>query len=131
MTHRREEKHVGYSYANEIEQAAKHLLELLKAEGSVRYSRFYDGQDETREALLRGMGYGPALDGTAEEDYVPECPEHLMDLAVAQLEQQHVLRTTDLEDLLFDENNDYLIELTDEGRSRLERGDKLRFWDAE
>jgi hypothetical protein len=122
---------MGYSYANEIEQAAKYLLQLLKAEGSVRYSRFYDGLDETQEALLRGMGYGSALAGTSEEDYVPECPEHLMDLAVAQLERQRVVRTTDLEDLLADENNDYLIELTDEGCSRLGRGDKLRFWDAE
>ncbi len=122
---------MGYSYANHIEKAGRHLLGILMAEGSVRYSRFYDGEDETHEALLRGMGYGPALDGTAEDDYVPECPERLMDLAVAQLERQLVVKTTDLEDLLADGNEDYLIELTDEGRSHLELGGRLRFWDDE
>src|SRR5207248_2762898 len=97
----------------------------------VRYSRFYDGEDETQEVLLRGMGYGPALDGTAEDDYVPECPENLMDLAAAQLEQGGIVKTTDLDDLLADGNEDYLIELTDKGRAFLERGERFRFWDAE
>lgn len=122
---------MGYSNANEIQKAARYLLELLKVEGSVRYSRFYDGEDEAQETLLRGMGYGAALDGTAEDDHVPECPEHLMDLAVAQLERQLVVKTTGLEDLLADDNNDFLIELTEEGRSHLELGGRLRFWDAE
>lgn len=120
---------MGYSYANDIEKAGIYLLGLLKAEASVRYSRFYDGEDESQEALLRGMGYGPALD--AEDDYVPECPEHLMDLAAVELEQSGIVTTTELDDLLADENQDYLIELTDKGRGFLEREERFRFWDAE
>jgi hypothetical protein len=72
---------MGYSYANNIEKAGVYLLGLLKVEGSFRYSRFYDGEDETQEVLLREMGYGPALDGVAEDEYIPECHKNLMDLA--------------------------------------------------
>ncbi len=122
---------MGFSYANNIEKTGLYLLSLLKGDGRVRYSRFYDGEDRTQEALLRGMGYGSALDGEAEDDYVPECPEHLMDLAAAELERGGIVKTTDLEDLLADESQDYLIELTEKGRAFVESGDRFHFWDAE
>jgi hypothetical protein len=122
---------MGYSYANNIEKAGLYLLSLLRIEQRVRFSRFYDGTDETEEALLRGMGYGPAIDGVAEDDYVPDNAATLMDLAAAELEQGGIVKKAMLEDLLEDGHQDYLIELTESGRAFLGRGERFRFWDAE
>ena len=122
---------MGHSYRMEILEAGRHLLEVLRFEGCVRYSRFYDGTDATENALVRGMGYGPELAGLTEDDYVPERPADLIDLAVKQLERKSIVKTTVLQELLADENPDYLIELTDEGRSQLATPWSLRFWDAE
>ena len=113
---------MGHAYENDIESAGLYLLGLLKAETAVRYSRFYDGTDETQEDLIRGMGFDPE-----GEAYVPDCPEVFMDVAVGQLEEGGVVRTEQLPELLADETNDYRIELTDEGREFLERGDRLVF----
>jgi hypothetical protein len=60
--------------------------------------------------LIKGMGFDPAADD------VPDCPEVFMDVAVAQLEQGGIVRAEELAELLFDETNDYRIEITDEDR---------------
>jgi hypothetical protein len=50
-----------------------------------------------------------------------------MDVAVAQLEHGGMVRTEELSELLFDETNDYRIEITDKGRAFLERGGRFLF----
>src|SRR5262249_2493869 len=115
---------MGFSYAHNIEKAGGYLLALLQVENSVRYSRVYDGTDATEEALLRGMGFGPAIDGDTEDDYVPDNAATLMDLAVAELKQGGIVKTTVLDDQLADGEPDYLIELTDKGRAFLESGER-------
>jgi hypothetical protein len=113
---------MGFAYEHDIERAGLYLLGLLKSEAAVRYSRFYDGTDETQAELIRGMGFDPNGD-----DYVPDCPEVFMDVAVAQLEQGGIVRTEELSELLSDETNDYRIEITDQGSTFLERGGRFPF----
>jgi hypothetical protein len=120
------EKAVGYSYAHDIEKAGLFLLGLLLREGSVRYSRFYDGTDETQTQLLRGMGYPEE-----GEDFEPDNPETLMDLAAGELSDGGIVKITFLSEKLSDDEPDYLIELTEKGRSFVEGGGRFEFWDAE
>ncbi len=122
---------MGYSAAHNIEKAGLYLLAILKVEGSVRYSRFYDGTEEMEETLLRGMGFGPAIDGDAEDEYVPENATGLMDIAAEELARGGIVKTTELADLLAQDVQDYLIELTDKGRAFLERGERFPYWNAE
>jgi hypothetical protein len=117
---------VGYSYAHDIEKAGLFLLGLLWREGSVRYSRFFDGSDETQAELLQGMGF--AKEG---EDYLPECPEHLMDLATGQLSKAGIVKITWLSEKLADGEPDYQIELTEKGRLFVESDERFQFWHAE
>lgn len=114
---------MGYSDAGAIEQAGTHLLGLLKVEGRVRYSRFYDGSDETHGELKKALGI--------EDDDDWYCPERLVDLAAWQLEVGGIVTLTTLDDLLADGEQDYLIELTDRGRSFIERGERFQFRTAE
>jgi hypothetical protein len=102
--------------------AGDHLLGLLRTEGSLRYSRFYDGSDKTHEALLRGMGLG--------EDHC-DSPEWAMDTAVAQLEKAGLVATRTTADLLADGNRDYEISLTDEGRAFLAEGKSFPYRDVD
>jgi hypothetical protein len=122
---------MGYRSVDEIEKAGWYLLAILKVEGSVHFSRFYDGTEETEETLLCGMGFGPAIDGDAEDDYVPENAFSLIDIAAEELARGGIVKTTYLADLLAQEVQDYLIELTDKGRAFLDRGERFRFWSAE
>jgi hypothetical protein len=111
---------MGYSYEGDIERAGTHLLVILMAEGEVRYSRFYDGSNETHEALAEALEVDP-----------DDCPEHLIDLAAWQLEDQEVVSINQLPDKLADEEPNYLITLTEKGRTLLAQGAKFRYYDAE
>ena len=112
---------MGHAYSQDIKRAGLYLLRLLEREASVRYSRFYDGADETQGELIKSMGFDPAADD------VPDCPEVFMDVAVAQFEQGGIVRTEELAELLSDETNDYRIEITDKGREFLERESRFVF----
>jgi hypothetical protein len=87
------------------EQAATHLLSILKTQVSVLYSSFYDGSEESNHRLCAGIGISPK-DG---EWY---SAEGLMDNAVAQLERQEVVTIEWLESQLCDGEPDYRITLT-------------------
>jgi hypothetical protein len=108
---------MGFAPGEMIEKAGRHLLTVLKEEGQVRYSRFYDGSEDTHEGLLHAFGL-------TSDWYLPEL---LMDLAVYQLARGGVVRTTKVPDRLADGENDYLIELTEEGRGFLVSGEEFRF----
>ncbi len=83
------------------QRAKDHLLDILKSEGRVRYTRFYDGTVET-EDLMR------CVCGLNEDD---DSAEILMDDVVWDLRKAGVVRTTELSEELSDGNKDYLIEL--------------------
>ena len=113
---------MGTAYEQNIERAGRYLLGLLKSEAAVCFSRFFDGSDETQADLIKGVGFEPH-----DEDDLSDCPEAIMDAAVAQLEQGGMVRTEELSELLADEHNDYRIELTEKGRALLERGGRFVF----
>lgn len=102
------------------QRAGDHLLGLLKSEGRVCYSRFYDGSDEAARRLREVCG--------CTSDIVSA--ELLMDIAAGQLEEQGVARLVTLHNRLADGENDYAIELTDEGKALLESGRQVRFRDV-
>ena len=88
---------MGYVHASSIELAIRYLLPILQAEKAVNYSRFYDGTDECCAQLRASLGVDP------DHDHA----ELLMDLAVAQLQDNGVVRRVDLDDKLSDGENDY------------------------
>jgi hypothetical protein len=115
---------MSWVYASDIKKASDYLLEILFSVIEVRYSEIYDGTDETVEQLLSGMGF-------PEDDYTPESPELLRDLAAAELERQGFVKLTELDDLLADGERNYLIELTEEGCDKFSNGEEPDFRDLE
>ena len=111
---------MGMMYAHHIKQGAHDLLKVLRGESSVRYSRFYDATDETRRALCKGMEM-------SEEDADWYGAEGIMDEAAAALAAQGYVKITRLQDLLADGEHDYLIDLTEEERAKLEAGQEPVF----
>lgn len=107
-----------------IEQAARHLLAVLQTQGSILYSSFYDGSEEANARLCEGIGI-------SVEDGEWYSAEALIDNAAAQLEQQGIVELEWLEARLVDDEQDYRITLTDAGRSALETGTQLSFYDSE
>ena len=106
-----------------IERAARYLIHVLvsqTADLTVDYSRFYDGTDETHLNLKQALGL--------ESDWYSA--EHLMDVAIGELEQMGVVETATLDRQLADCEPDYRITLTDE-RPDILADDLLRFWDSE
>ena len=115
---------MGYVSVHNVKKAGDYLLRVLLDSGEVRYSRFYDGTDETQAAVLKGMGFPEE-----GEDYEPESPELLLDLAAYELERQGFVRITMLDTKLADGEPDYLIELTEQGREKLAQGKEPLFRD--
>lgn len=107
-----------------IEQAARYLLTVLLENRSILYSHFYDGTAETEVRICQGIGI-------SVEDGEWYSAEALIDNAAAQLEQQGIIELTWLETRLVDEEPDYRITLTDAGRSALQAGTQLSFYDSE
>ena len=106
---------MGWMSAEPQQQAAEYLVEVLLASEtfSVRYSVFYDGTDETFERIRVGMGF--------EEDE-DTCAELAIDLAAGALAEAGIVKLTTLDDKLADDEQDYLIEIDEEGLEKLESG---------
>lgn len=102
------------------QRAGDHLLSLLRTEGRIQYSRFYDGSAATARRLRDICD--------CKSDVVSA--ELLMDMAAAQLEEQRYARLVTLPGKLADDENDYAIELTEEGKALLEAGRRPRFRDV-
>src|SRR5262245_31575137 len=98
---------MGYFHADDIEKAGRYLLSVLRVEGTVHYSRFFNGTDDTEQAIVDGMGF--------DEDECPDCPVFLIDLAAYQLENEGFVKLAMLDDELCDGEQDYQIELTTKG----------------
>lgn len=105
---------MGAVYASQVEKPGRYVLSLLRENRSIRYSEhFYDGSDELEEEAARKMGLEPD-----DAEFVA-C---LVDYAVDQLVGQGFVTTTELDELMADGEKDYLIELTDKGRTLLSDG---------
>jgi hypothetical protein len=94
---------MGWVSAFEIRKAVHYLLETLKEEGKVPYYRFYDGRGETNTAVVKSIGYPEKGD-----DYEPDSPELLLDLAAGELEHQAFVKLTKSSTKLADGEPNYL-----------------------
>lgn len=103
---------MGTSPASMIQAAGQYVISRLLERNPLPYSTFYDGRDETHEEIRAALGL--------DDDWY--CAEHLIDLAVFQLEEQEILTIEQLDSQLADGEDDYLIELLPEGRARLLAG---------
>src|SRR5438034_11647611 len=104
---------MGWVDQSDPEKGGAYLLDLLKREGCVRYSRFY-GDDVDPEALAAATG----LD--EEHAHV------IIEFAAGQLEGAGVVSFAELPEKLIDDEQDYLISLTHRGRKLVEDGQRLR-----
>ena len=111
---------MGYTNATVIELGAKHLLSILAHDSSTRYSRFYDGSEETSRKLEDAIGLEQECRGWY-------CVEHIMDLAVYELSVQGIVETKILNESLVDGEPDYEIFLTPRGQQAHLQKDKLNF----
>ena len=102
---------------NKIEAAGRHLLRRLASEKRIRYSVFY-GTDEASDSLLRGMSIGGD-----ERESAPV----FMDLAIEQLEQQKLVTTRILDELLIDGQPDYEVSLSERGNTLIADGGEVHF----
>lgn len=102
---------MGWLSASVIEQAGKHLLAVLRHEGSVPYSTFYDGSDETHARLCEATGL---------DDWYG--PEGVVDQAAYQLEALGFITIIELDAKLADDETDYRMTLTEGGLAAVEAG---------
>jgi hypothetical protein len=123
-------RHVQSQESNEmiskhvLKTAGDYLLSVLKKESVIRYSRFYDGTDQTRQRLLEGMGI-------IEKDADWYCAEALIDDAVILFGHIGVVEQRLLDAKLADGHPDYEIVLTDDGRTFVAQGTAYEFPDIE
>jgi hypothetical protein len=95
-----------------ISKAARRLLADLARDGSVLYSRYYDGTAETEARL--------AAELSVDAGWTP--PAVLFDLAVFHLENENLVERADTDGRLDDGEPDYRITLTPRGRKFVARG---------
>jgi hypothetical protein len=110
-----------------IRATGKYLLEVVKAEKTVRYSRFYNEAPETSKRLVNGaLPFIRDLEACDATDLEEE--GHVMlDYAAWQLEDLGIVRLTFLDERLIDEEPDFQIELTETGAHVLADGLAFRF----
>jgi hypothetical protein len=107
---------MGYMHQQYIKNAANYLLNILKDESLVNFSRFYDGTEKTNNKMAKIIGSEDA--STA------------MDCAIIQLIDQRVVITKKAIGPLNEDACGYEghnIILTDFGKQQLAAGAKLEF----
>lgn len=110
-----------------IRATGLYLLEVLKAEKAVNYSRFYNEAPETEERLIADvLPFVSDSEYCTDEDLREEA--HVMlDFAAWQLEDLGMVRITFLDETLIDGEHDFRIELKEKGMRVLEEGLRFRF----
>lgn len=112
---------MGWVNASDVEPAGNYLLGILRAEGSVPYSRFYN-DDTDYAALAAAAGIADAHEDQAHV---------LIEFAAGQLERAGLVSFTPLDTELIDGEHDYTIALTDKGREFLASGRPFRYRDMD
>jgi hypothetical protein len=112
---------MGQVYSEQLSKPGAYLLSLLAAEGSVRFSRFYN--DDTDYAALA------AAAGVNESD--ADHAHVLIEFAAGQFETAGLVLFTPLGEKLIDGERDYLISLTDSGRALVAGGGRFRYRDMD
>jgi hypothetical protein len=110
---------MGWVSSHAMKPAGDYLLGILKAEGSVPFSRFYN-DDTDYAALAKAAGVDESYEDHAHI---------LIEFAAGQIEAAGLVSFTQLEATLIDGERDYAITLTDKGRSFLVSGQRFRYRD--
>jgi len=105
-----------------IRATGLYLLEVLKAEKSVRYSRFYNATPGTEESLAAGAMPFVEDNESCDTEDLREEGHVMLDFAAWQLVDLGVVRITFLDERLIDGERDFLIELTEQGERILAEG---------
>jgi hypothetical protein len=108
-----------------IRATGLYLLEVLNAEKSVRYNRFYNAVPETENRLVEGALPFVAHPESCNAEDLREEGHVMLDFAAWQLEDLGIVRITFLHDTLIDGEPDFQIEITEKGEHALAEG--LRF----
>jgi hypothetical protein len=104
-----------------IRATGLYLLEVLKTEKAVCYSRFYNAAPGTEERLAAGaLPFVENPEG-CNADELREEGHGMLDDAAWQLEDLGVVRIIFLDDLLIDGEPDFAIHLTERGSAPLPR----------
>jgi hypothetical protein len=112
---------MGFVSGQQLSPGGAYLLGILRAEGAVPFSRFYN--TETDYAALA------AAAGIGEPD--EEHAHVLIEFAAGQLEHAGLVSFANLPDELIDGERDYRIELTEKGKRFVEAGRAFRFRDMD
>jgi hypothetical protein len=113
---------MNHADAETMTRVGSHLAEVLLNEGEKPYSHFYNDKPGRTKALNNACGLAP-------DEENAHC---FVEWAARQLESQGYATITELPDSeLIDGEPDFLIRLTEQGRSRLERGQLACFRAAE
>jgi hypothetical protein len=105
-----------------IRATGLYLLEVLKSEKVVRYSRFYNHAPGTEDRLVDGPMPFVADDESCDAEDLREEGHVMLEYAAWQLEDLGVVRITFLDENLVDGNPDFQIELTEKGAQVLNDG---------
>lgn len=116
---------MGYFNKDQIEKAGLYLLGILDKKHQVNYDFFYDGTDEKHYHLCEAIGIND--NETDDTDIV----EILLDIAAAELNKFGIVSITQLEGKLFDEEPNYQIKLTDQGRNIIRNKKKIDFYSTD
>jgi hypothetical protein len=120
----------------QIRAAGAYLLQVLKTEEQVPYSRFYNASPGTASALAEGMWpflmAQPAEDRGELDDVNKESLRDeghvVLEWAAEQLADLGVVKITTLEGTeLIDGEPDFRIELTERGNRFIEEGESFRY----
>jgi hypothetical protein len=119
-----------------IRATGLYLLDVLRTEKTVCYSRFYNDDDETEDMLVQGaMPYMSKVDADEDEDYrerdLREEAHVMLNFAASQLDDLGVVQITFLLSKLIDGEPDFEIALTERGEQILRDGLNFGFRDPD
>jgi hypothetical protein len=98
-----------------IRATGLYLLEVLKAEKFVRYSRFYNAIPGTDERLVAGVMPFVVNTESCDAEDLREEGHVMLEFAAWQLLDLGIVRITFLDDRLIDGERDFRVELTEKG----------------
>lgn len=110
-----------------IRAAGLYLLEVLKGEKVVRYSRFYNATPGTDERLAAGVIPLVVNSESCDAEDLREEGHVMLEFAGWQLLDLGIVRITFLDDSLIDGERDFRIELTEKGEHLLAEGLSFHF----
>lgn len=112
---------MGFVSSEQLNSGGAYLLGVLRAEGAVPFSRFYNAETDYA-ALASAAGID---ESDADHAHV------LIEFAAGQLGDAGLVSFNELPDELIDGERDYRIELTEKGKRFVAAGGNFRFRDMD